>query len=267
MSGIKRSWDCEDDSMSLGEDRFEKRTSRQTTRPYPPPTLTPVDSSEDDDDGVSEDFESIVPDTPAEAPSTSMTSGDQPTIHVSIEDQDMDMDDSEPSWEDTPKPPSYSNSMLAPIRPPPQSSDNTGRIPTPIYGHFNTNTLPHRPTTSYPSNPSLLPAAIPREPDWTRRGRLPSPVYDEDEPMSPAMGEAMDTLKLSTPTTPMHPLSNRGQDTLFDRPRRRSRTGAISAGGDGSSSSRTSRLFVGFKADCEKCQMRVPGHYSHIIRE
>lgn len=23
---------------------------------------------------------------------------------------------------------------------------------------------------------------------------------------------------------------------------------------------------MGFRADCEKCQMRVPGHYSHIVR-
>jgi hypothetical protein len=23
---------------------------------------------------------------------------------------------------------------------------------------------------------------------------------------------------------------------------------------------------MGYRADCEKCQMRVPGHYSHIVR-
>lgn len=31
------------------------------------------------------------------------------------------------------------------------------------------------------------------------------------------------------------------------------------------SSARTAKLHMGFKADCEKCIARVPGHYSHII--
>lgn len=31
------------------------------------------------------------------------------------------------------------------------------------------------------------------------------------------------------------------------------------------SSARTAKLHMGFKADCEKCVGRVPGHYSHII--
>lgn len=30
---------------------------------------------------------------------------------------------------------------------------------------------------------------------------------------------------------------------------------------------RNARLHMGFRADCEKCQQRVPGHYSHIIWE
>lgn len=32
-----------------------------------------------------------------------------------------------------------------------------------------------------------------------------------------------------------------------------------------SSGGRTARLHMGYKADCEKCVARVPGHYSHII--
>lgn len=31
------------------------------------------------------------------------------------------------------------------------------------------------------------------------------------------------------------------------------------------SSGRTGRLHMGYKADCEKCVARVPGHYSHVI--
>jgi hypothetical protein len=25
-------------------------------------------------------------------------------------------------------------------------------------------------------------------------------------------------------------------------------------------------IAMGFRADCDKCQRRVPGHYSHIVR-
>ena len=240
---------------------------RHTLRPYPPPALTPVESSDDDDDGISEDYESIVPDTPAEVSSSDLTSARQPSIQVSIEDHDMDLDDTTPSWQES-SPKRSDGLMLAPIRPPSHSSDNTGRLPTPIYGHFNANL----------SQPSLYPMAPSIESDWTRRGRLPSPVYDEDEPMSPAMGEAMDTLKLSTPTSipsssAFEPQHDRGHAGLFERPRGltrsgsgRARGGAISAGA-GEGGGKTSRLFVGFKSDCEKCQMRVPGHYSHIIRD
>lgn len=33
-----------------------------------------------------------------------------------------------------------------------------------------------------------------------------------------------------------------------------------------SSASRKVTFSMGFRADCEKCQQKVPGHYSHIIR-
>ena len=53
-------------------------------------------------------------------------------------------------------------------------------------------------------------------------------------------------------------------------PKRRRRSGALSSGNSpvraGPSTTGNRRGFsVGFRADCEKCQMRVPGHLNHFI--
>ena len=38
-----------------------------------------------------------------------------------------------------------------------------------------------------------------------------------------------------------------------------------SLGGGGGGQGRTARLHMGFLAGCEKCVLKVPGHYSHIL--
>lgn len=208
----------------------------------------------------------MVPDTPADAQSSQMTR-DAHGLSIKVSsggDHDMEMEDSSPMWQDTVKEPAQ-HTVLSSMGPPSQPVNNTGRIPTPIYGHFNTNLL----QPSGPPNVSNITRTVlevqPKETDWRRRGRLPSPVYDEDEPMSPAMGEAIDQLKIHTPGQAPSSFSNnfnRGQSALFERRAsangQRPRGGAVSSG---------SRLMMGFKPDCEKCQHRVPGHYAHIVRD
>ncbi|RMZ72379.1 dna polymerase iii subunits gamma and tau [Pyrenophora seminiperda CCB06] len=44
-------------------------------------------------------------------------------------------------------------------------------------------------------------------------------------------------------------------------PRTRKRSGALTAG----SSSVPAKFSMGYRADCEKCRLRVPGHYSHFL--
>ncbi|KAL9624368.1 MAG: hypothetical protein Q9160_001330 [Pyrenula sp. 1 TL-2023] len=307
MSSLKRSWEGDDDEQHIAGGyetyRADKRprvhdfkplpfrtspTSKytslysqnhSTSRPYPS-TLTPVES--DDDDGNSDDCDLMVPDTPNDIQSSHMT---RDTHGLSIKvssgndgEHDMEMSDNSPTWQDTIKEPA-----LSPMGPPPQPAaamNNTGRIPTPIYGHFNTHLLqPSAPSNFSANNSNIARTTLSIHPtsssDWRLRGRLPSPVYDEseyedndvdvDEPMSPAMGEAIDQLKIHTPgqAPPSFPNNfDRGHSALFERRAsangQRPRGGAVSSG---------SRLMMGFKPDCEKCVRRVPGHYAHIVRD
>ena len=45
---------------------------------------------------------------------------------------------------------------------------------------------------------------------------------------------------------------------------RRRRSDAISGGGGGETGKVV--FSMGYRADCEKCRERVPGHYSHVLK-
>lgn len=173
-----------------------------------------------------------------------------------------------------------------------QPDANGGRIPTPIYGHF-TSTDVNMDTAEAALNSFIHPAARLQlrhthnvlspmisedgesEAEWWKRRRLPSPAespimssqrMDTDDLTSPGMMDALSFDNIRTHNsemdqdhTPSPPLSStfRGSKghAMFDR---RS---------DDTSSDvpRKGKLVMGFRADCEKCQKRVPGHYSHIV--
>ena len=91
-----------------------------------------------------------------------------------------------------------------------------------------------------------------------RRRRLPTPISEDEAMDSPTTmtGDKLDRLDIGTENyEPRSPLE-------------RHRNNNTPAAGEGTASSkgRKTTLSMGYRADCEKCRTRVPGHYNHVIR-
>lgn len=167
---------------------------------------------------------------------------------------------------------------------------DSGRTATPIYSHFTSNMnvdVMMRDNNNSSSAQSSLrnfdtpSAATPHCRELWHNRRLPSPVSEgEKSPDPPQTSDAKPLenpvgplgyggLETSKPTTSypvfghdaQHREHNRlGSDTkhscdAHSHPNTRTRTNRMKMG-----------IAMGYRADCDKCQRRVPGHYSHIIR-
>lgn len=186
-------------------------------------------------------------------------------------DEDVDMLEAQDSpiawWQSSSV--SKSSPIPSPLTLGPKTShlsvDNTtsGRIPTPIYGHFQSLDVMDtdvnvvaRPSVSY-SNRPVRPRAL----------RMPTAI-EEDESME-SFEENEVTLqsqvsKNHTFPPPTTTMLSRRPTSFMDKLK-------SWAYGDGFSNERRSGgkavLSMGFKADCQKCLNKVPGHFNHIIRE
>jgi hypothetical protein len=171
------------------------------------------------------------------------------------------------------------------------ASNNTGRIPTPIYPTF------HKPSGTtggmgglgypsggmaggmntghtylgVPSNPMHQTTPIPRKHapiDADRSRRMPSPISeDEDIPDTPTALTQSQLSRLSvTSNAERMDVEIRDGSEEFDMEpppgvvttpsKGRKRSGALS---------RIGRFAMGYREDCDKCRQRVPGHYSHFL--
>jgi hypothetical protein len=146
------------------------------------------------------------------------------------------------------------------------STSIAGRIPTPIHSQFSSHIRSghkvDQSTTTldiYTYN-SAGPTPI-------RNGRrLPSPI-SEDEAISPSsllQGLGGVQMEVEDPSdTPMEELK-----TTPKKGHTRSKHSLRNWGGFGSEIPGVGvrRGFsMGYRSDCEKCRMRVPGHFSHVI--
>ncbi|RAL15650.1 uncharacterized protein BO97DRAFT_441029 [Aspergillus homomorphus CBS 101889] len=98
---------------------------------------------------------------------------------------------------------------------------------------------------------------------WWRDQRLPSPVSDGDAMMinsKDSVSDAEMTYTASRPASP--PLGMTGAMLTNMRDLDPSR-GFMTAAG---TSSKKVAFSMGYRSDCDKCRRKVPGHYSHIIR-
>ncbi|RAK87892.1 hypothetical protein BO79DRAFT_288199 [Aspergillus costaricaensis CBS 115574] len=101
---------------------------------------------------------------------------------------------------------------------------------------------------------------------WWCGQRLPSPVSDNGDAMAISSKDSVsdaDMTYMSQPASPPPWYSETTPDVLQP------------AGSMGSlkreqhipsSSKKKAAISMGYRADCDKCRRRVPGHYSHIIR-
>lgn len=145
-----------------------------------------------------------------------------------------------------------------------QSDPSTGRIPTPIYGHF-----PPKITSNEPSNirtttlEELRAASASARRTMAQRdiGRdMPSPISEDEMALTPTTmtgnrlsrlhfcGRSDDGMDMDSPM----PESQRSPDSKQGR----ARSGAITG---------KKKFHMGFREDCPKCQARVPGHNAHFL--
>ncbi|KAF2133608.1 hypothetical protein P153DRAFT_373190 [Dothidotthia symphoricarpi CBS 119687] len=269
----------EEEEGEFGDDFSFKRfrsvdQSSFSNKPFLP-SHTPSPST------IVTDLQAITP-APSECANSPERFLDGPTRQYSQTDTDMDMDmdddeadtRSQPT-EDSPfggnsfmRPPMLNTSLSAP------SMHNTSRIPTPIYPNFhragmNGLGFPNNNNNSPPSThppPHAQPAwqAARHDLDDDRTRRMPSPISeDEDLAGSPIeltqsqlsrlsvsfddMDTATDAVETCSPPAAAAPPTPRSG---------RKRSGALTGSG---------RLVMGYREDCEKCRLRVPGHYSHFL--
>lgn len=172
------------------------------------------------------------------------------------------------------------------------TTNNTGRIPTPIYPTFansgmnaNMNGLGYpssgmaggvSPGNSYLGIPSLnapLMQPPPRKSgahhtvEADRSRRMPSPISEsEDIPDTPTAFAQSQLSRLTVTSDQMMdmdiPSSASPQSlvppnsTSMPAARGRKRSGALTGAG---------RFSMGYREDCERCRLRVPGHYAHFL--
>ncbi|KAL8784894.1 MAG: hypothetical protein Q9213_003707 [Squamulea squamosa] len=220
------------------------QSPRRLPQPLLTPALTPVETSEDEGE----------PQNPFRSPVRARS--EQLTLNSTIRieeprDFDMDMDCSEPA--ESPRPwQSVESSQPSPCTIAPQTLfynpkevNAGGRIPTPIYGHFSRlergmnmdvgdNDLPTQQEVAHDL--------------FLRRRRLPTPISEDEAMDDPdGMGGMLGRLEMGPKSTiPFKTNKMWGSGTSPTK-------GKMS-------------ISMGYRVDCEKCRMKVPGHYNHWIR-
>ena len=234
-------------SPTIKNTRFFSQSKRHTPKPLFTQTITPTDSEEED----SPPFHSInKTDQQADAPEVTMGLGKDVNNQLN-----SIMDLSSPAQPHTSPQLDLDAMMFSPKASPctlvPETSSrlgvpesvNGGRIPTPIYGHFQQNL-----DTAMDDSPSSFQQPSPFDVEYEknmRARRLPTPISED---------EAMDTFDSPSEASEEMPYAPLRQPSRFAPPL------------PYQSPKRGKPMFsMGFRADCEMCRNRVPGHYNHIF--
>lgn len=222
-----------------------------TTEPTPP-TITPADSDSEERPRSERPkwFSSPKYTLTQSGPSSPYTRSVEGSQSTQISDADPYANDFEMTDSVHLSPGSFHNE-------PPVS---VGRIPTPIHSSFAPYIRAGKASVHYDVDFADDEAMV----DKFRRGRrLPSPISEGE--MSPSviidglgdMQMEMDVappLEKQTPTKKGHTRSKHSLRNWHG------------FGGDLSVNTGAKRSFsMGYRADCEKCRMKVPGHFSHIV--
>lgn len=185
---------------------------------------------------------------------------------------DMDEDDSQSDVRSQPPESPFGGQFFRPPTLNPSSSllsdhNSTGRIPTPIHPTFNRggmNGLGY-PTSgaaggmTSTTHPPLTVRKTRQDPT-DRSRRMPSPISeDEDIPDTPTALTQSQLSRLSVSHANADEMETEGTPPLAlpPTPKGRKRSGALT-GAPG-------KFTMGYRDDCEKCRLRVPGHYSHFL--
>ena len=216
-----------------------------------PPTITPADSESEDTPSNTEPKSFFSPySSPLDhtvvgsAPPSPYLKALNSSQSTQISDVPMYSDDFEMIDSVHLSPPPFQNQP---------SPSLCGRIPTPIHSSFSKASIHHR-DVDFADDEALV--------DRFRRGRrMPTPI-SEGEPSPSVMLEDLGDMQMEVDA------SSQEKETPTKKGHQRSKhslrqwTGFGEANGNGV----MKRSFsMGYRADCEKCRMKVPGHFSHII--
>ncbi|CZT48261.1 uncharacterized protein RSE6_08934 [Rhynchosporium secalis] len=233
--------------------------SNYTSQPAPP-TITPADSdSEDAAAAASAEPRSFF--SPYSSPATAglMQIGSPSPLLDSFEShttQSTQMSDA-PSYTDE-----FEMTDSIHMSPGPFQSDTSpsisGRIPTPIHSSFARFVRAEKTAVHCEGDDEALV-------DRFRRGRrLPSPISEgETSPSVIVAGFEDMQMEVEFPSSEIDP----DKETPTKKGHTRSKHSLRNWTGYGSElNGGMKRSFsMGYRADCEKCRMKVPGHFSHII--
>ncbi|KAJ5553179.1 hypothetical protein N7494_002557 [Penicillium frequentans] len=104
-------------------------------------------------------------------------------------------------------------------------------------------------------------------PDYFMHARLPSPVSEDDNDTSMNSLPASDTDMAAYSHSPRwSPTPEFPENPAFLTPVLTRRPTPRAMQLSESASPKKAAIAMGYRADCEKCRNKVPGHYSHIIR-
>lgn len=261
-----------------------------------PPTLTPVESS--DEDAEVESIRNLSTFSITQPGRTGRSNSAKDNTFEGSPTDTTDMPP--PSRNGLKRPPmtrQRSNGISCLVPPSIAVNKEDGRrVPTPIYGHF-TSTDVNMDTSEASMNSFIHPSARfqlrndnhnmlspmmsedgESEAEWWRKRQLPSPAQspigsqhmEMDGLPSPGMLDALSFVNIRTHNSEKNngllpqgspPLTTASSTTskghaMFER-----RSPVTSP------HPRKGKLVMGFRPDCIKCQKRVPGHYSHIVWE
>lgn len=142
-----------------------------------------------------------------------------------------------------------------------QNGNNGGRIPTPRWGHFHsidTGIDVYGGTVAATHAPTCSSQVEVEHSLYLRRRRLPSPISEDENMVSQT---AMTEGTMERPDMRMISVNGDPSWYLFGR----GKNDIVSPASPGPKTGRA-MLSMGYRADCEKCRTRVPGHYNHVIQ-
>ncbi|KAH8663102.1 hypothetical protein BGZ60DRAFT_491046 [Tricladium varicosporioides] len=230
-----------------------------TTDP-PPPTITPADSDSEEKAVIEEPKSFFSP--YGSSPGYTITQSEPPSPFPDqiIESSHSTQLSEVPAYSDDFEMTDSSHLSPGPFHNEPATSI-TGRIPTPIHNCFASSIRAEKASRyndhDFADDESFV--------DRIKRGRrLPSPISEGE--MSPSviidgMGDMqmeVDPLFQPEKETPTKKGHTRSKHSL------RQWTGGFGGEMNGNGGMKKS-FSMGYRADCEKCRLKVPGHFSHII--
>ena len=238
-------------SPTVKHTRLFSQSKRHTPKPLFLQTITPTDSEEEDSPPFANDTITQQPEAPQLNTSWGQDVCGQPDIVMDMgspKQQDaaqyLDVDSMVLSPRASPCSllPSHVNNLAV------RDSASGGRLPTPIYGCFQPNV-----EAKMGGSPDSAQIRSPLEKDHgnhMRARRLPTPISED---------EAMDVF---------HDPECDDANDIFEIPHARLRQPARFAPPlPYQSLKRGKPMFsMGFRADCDMCRNKVPGHYNHFFR-